>query len=258
MANKAALVEQIKSIQRSDPDSKQAWWDYCDTNLGGVKDPNRHDATVLNEFVSAYGGSAATNTKPRRSMAPVSSAGGGWGPYPMATWGYGAYPSMWATGGGCSLQDFVKTGQRHSGPWKAAWQTYCVLYGSGFNDPAKYDESFIVGFIDYVGQLAAGDLGAMTEHTSDTQVGAISGMKRPLGGATSQPPAKRAVTGASKGYVSGDAEKAELVDKVKALQRTDPEAKGAWWAFCDENMQGVKDPNRHEKETLQQFLSSYE
>eukprot|EP00420_Gonyaulax_spinifera_P025321 CAMPEP_0197903102 /NCGR_PEP_ID=MMETSP1439-20131203/55115_1 /TAXON_ID=66791 /ORGANISM="Gonyaulax spinifera, Strain CCMP409" /LENGTH=60 /DNA_ID=CAMNT_0043524191 /DNA_START=71 /DNA_END=250 /DNA_ORIENTATION=+ len=54
MADKANLVEQIKSIQRSDPAAKQEWWAYCETHLEGVKDPNRHDASTLRYFLSNY------------------------------------------------------------------------------------------------------------------------------------------------------------------------------------------------------------
>jgi hypothetical protein len=53
-----------------------------------------------------------------------------------------------------------------------------------------------------------------------------------------------------------DLYKAELVDIIKALQRSDPDYKQAWCAFCDAQAKGVKDPNRHEVEALEQFLTS--
>eukprot|EP00401_Gymnodinium_catenatum_P070089 CAMPEP_0117519920 /NCGR_PEP_ID=MMETSP0784-20121206/32903_1 /TAXON_ID=39447 /ORGANISM="" /LENGTH=162 /DNA_ID=CAMNT_0005315901 /DNA_START=1 /DNA_END=489 /DNA_ORIENTATION=+ len=139
------------------------------------------------------------------------------------------------TSGG--LAEFVKTGQRSSEQFKLAWQSYCGMYGGGRNDPMKHDESFVAGFIEYLGQLAEADL----------QNGG-GGVKRP--GPSLEPPAKRPAAG-------GDAEKAALVEKVKSLQRSDPEAKAEWWKFCDESAQGVKDPNRHEKDTLEVFLSGY-
>ena len=49
--DKAALVDAVKNLQRSDPAIKQAWWDHCDADLGGVKDPNRHeDSGVVHSF----------------------------------------------------------------------------------------------------------------------------------------------------------------------------------------------------------------
>jgi hypothetical protein len=286
MADKAALVDQIKSIQRADPDSKQAWWDYCDQNLGGVKDPNRHDAAVLGEFVNAYhggqvapaaaaprGGAAAprggcggySRPPPLRRPAAVSPVVGGWSYPQQPSWGgkgggYGPPPVHAVAWGGASagggLADYIKTGQRQSQHWKVAWQSYCKLYGTGFNDPAKYDEPFIIGFIDYAAQLVVQDLQnvAAEQGISLDDPAPAVGMKRPMGGMPAgQPPAKRAMPAGASGFD----EKAELVDKVKALQRTDPDTKQAWWTFCDEQMGGVKDPNRHEAATLQQFLDNY-
>jgi len=277
MSDLAALVAQVKSIQRSDAEAKQVWWDYCDTHLGGVKDPSRHDASVLSDFISGYnsgqytagtqytGSTTAAKVPQRRPAAPVATAYS----YPAPTWDYTAataYPSAWSAaggGGGGGLDEFVKTGQRRSQHWKAAWQAYCALYGTGYNDPAKYDESFTVGFIDYVGQLVSADLQAQAAEQGVALDGASAGgQKRPWSGAPQQPPAKRMAvsSGAAKaaGGAAVDPEKAALVDKVKAFQRTGTEAKNAWWAFCDEHNQGVKDPIRHDKESLEQFLAGYE
>ena len=53
-------------------------------------------------------------------------------------------------------------------------------------------------------------------------------------------------------------EKADLVEEVKAMQRTDLSAKLAWWAYGDEYANGVKDPNRLDTESLSAFLSCEE
>jgi len=261
MANKSSLVEQIKAIQRSDPEAKQAWWDYCDQRLGGVKDPNRHDAQVLEEFLSMHG-SGGAGGKSRGGGGYGYGGGYDGGAYGYAQGGWGGYAggygaSQW-TGEG-SMATMVKTGQRRSQHWKTAWQAYCSLYGNNYNDPARYDENFLVGFIDYVGQLATADLGhapAPAAHVVEGPVG--TGVKRPLGGGAmgAQPPAKRAAGAGAWG--EDDEEKKDLVERIKALQRSDPEAKTAWWRFCDEFQQGVKDPNRHETATLQKFLQGYE
>jgi len=259
LATQASLAEQIKSLQRSDPDSKQVWWDYCDKNLGGVKDPNRHEPEVLSQFLGMYGAGGCTPmttsrsySRPQASYAAAAQAWPMWG----AIGGGGG-----GGGGGNSLAEFVKMGQRKSQNWKAAWQTYCVMLGNGKNDPAHYDESFITGFIDYVGQLAYNELGTQAEQQGIVIDGGVAagGMKRPLGASSVPlPPAKR-MAGA---YAGGDAfaggSKMRLVDKIKALQRSSPEAKAAWWAFCDEQAGGIKDPNRHEESTLQSFLAGYE
>lgn len=264
MASKAGLVEQIKSIQRSDPEAKQGWWDYCDQNLGGVKDPNRHDEGVLQEFLNAYntGSLPAAQPAPRRPATqranPMQQSYGypspaGWG-YAQQSWGMpaaGGWGSAGGASGGNHLSEMIKTGQRHSEAWKSAWRSYCSVQGTGKFDPTKYDEEFISGFVNYCGELACNAMGIQPGDTPED--GGCGGTKRamPSSAMSYAPPAKRPALG------GGDAEKTELVNKIKALQRSDPDAKGAWWQFCDEQMEGVKDPNRHEKETLQQFLMSY-
>jgi hypothetical protein len=264
MANKAALVDQVKNLQRADPDAKQAWWDYCDQHLQGVKDPNRHEADVLQTFVSTYsaGGCAPVKRAPAPAPAIYGAVPGqmaaAWGPYAQP-----AFPVPAAMFGGMkdafgSLAESIKMGQRKSQHWKTAWQYYVALYGSGFNDPAKYDENFITGFLDYLGQLGTGDLStAAAEQGINLQeaiaqggvkgAAPVLGVKRPMGDG-GMPPAKRPAIG-------GGAEKEALVTKVKALQRSDPAVKEAYQTFCDTHCAGVKDPNRHEPAILQQFLT---
>lgn len=268
MADKTELVEQIKGIQRSDADAKQAWWDYCDSNLGGVKDPNRHDVDVLQQFLSAYSSGSITATARKPAARSGGGGGGGYGPGQAAYWmqpaagmfygggGGGAFMQGSSWGGG--LAEFIKTGQRQSQNWKTAWQSYCALNGTGFFDPAKYDDQFIIGFIDYVGNLAAQEFGTQAQDRGiDVEAMRSAGGKRamPTAGAGG-PPAKRAATSGAYPVVEDD-EKAQLVAKIKELQRGNPDAKQAWWSYCDETLGGVKDPNRHDKETLQQFLFNF-
>jgi len=261
MASKEALVAQIKDIQRSDPGAKQAWWDHCDAQLGGVKDPNRHDAPVLKKFIAAYssgslppagaaawgggggkgfGGGGKGGGKGMMMVAP----GGMWGPAAVPMWGGGGGGG----GGAGSLAEFIKTGQRQSMNWKKAWHSYCTMNGGQMFDPNKYDDSFIGGFIDHVGSLAANDLALQAGQQGVDLEAALSGAKRPApaGGGG---PAKFA-----RGGGDNDSEKAALVQQIKDLQRSDQSKKEAWWAYCDEQLGGVKDPNRHDKETLNAFI----
>merc|ERR1712039_1112508 len=43
---KAALVQQVKNYQRSSPEAQNYWTSYCETQLGGMRDPNRHTMEV--------------------------------------------------------------------------------------------------------------------------------------------------------------------------------------------------------------------
>lgn len=270
MGSKAELVDAVKALQRTDPGAKQAWWDYCDAQLEGVKDPNRHDEATLHDFLSAYeGGGLAAAPAPARQPArqptrsPAARAQPSWGPPARAAaFGMAAAP-RWSpapayvaqiaqmTGmGGNGLTDFVKVGQRQSNNWREAWKLYCAVYGNGINDPNKHDDAFTKGFIDYVGELAAQGLEALA-----AQEGIVveqGGGKRPPPSGFGGPPAKRQAFG------GGDAEKAGLVDKIKQLQRTDPAAKQAWWDYAEANLNNVRDPSRHDADALSGFLASFE
>jgi len=51
---KDSLVMRVKSYQRSGEEAKQLWWSHCDNQLGGVRDPARHDSVTLQQFITAY------------------------------------------------------------------------------------------------------------------------------------------------------------------------------------------------------------
>merc|ERR1712061_771070 len=54
-ADTQMLIDKIKAFQKTGEESKQIWHEYCDSSLGGVRDPARHDWTVLNSFCQNYG-----------------------------------------------------------------------------------------------------------------------------------------------------------------------------------------------------------
>jgi len=149
---------------------------------------------------------------------------------------------------GANLGELVKEGQKKSKNWKSVWSQYCQLYGGGMNDPVRHDTSFLVGFIDFVAQRASMSLGT------------------PMIG--SEPPAKRmrhgdwsSDWGMSTGLTAMDMQvgpmnptKDQLVMRVKGYQRQGEAAKEKWASFCDTHFGGVRDPNRHDAATLQQFL----
>jgi len=234
--SKAHLVDQVKNLQRSGPAAKQAWWEYCDTHLDGIHDPKRHDASVLQAFLRDFdcgGGSLPT-------PAPVQ-AFAAWQP-PLHGEGH------WRGGPPPDLISLVKTGQRVSQSWKMGWQAYTTTYGTGMNDPARYDPEFIVGFLDTVGQLVEGQIGGMSVPCGGG-IGYSNSVKRPVS-TIGLPPSKRVAVGGPSN--------SDLVERVKALQRRDQETKEAWWRLCDEILGGVRDPARHDLETLQIFVSDNE
>lgn len=208
--------------------------------------------------------------------APMPQFGGGGKGKQMGGMGMAMGMGMGMPMGGASdLVGFVKLGQKQSEAFKDAWKTYCGLYGERVNDPARHDPGYIAGFVDYLGQVAQADLGAAMAQANFSPPpmqprmgGGGFGGKRPMdsgfGGAVGEPPRKKGKGGGKGGggdsgrAGGGDADKAALVEQVKALQRRDPDTKAAWWAFTDENHGGVHDPNRHGEDVLEAFLANYE
>lgn len=54
-ANQRALVNQVKQHQRSSQEFKESWWSFCDSHGNGVRDPARHPAEFLQQFLSSVG-----------------------------------------------------------------------------------------------------------------------------------------------------------------------------------------------------------
>lgn len=187
-------VEALKELQRSDPTGREQWGAYCDEHGGGVRDPSKHSPEFVSTFLAQYNAG-------HRITIPQ-------GP----------------------LADLMKHGQRNSIPWKQAWAGYCQEYGGGVNDPAKHDQKFLIGFMDFLGQSAVMSL----------RGGGGGGYGR--GGGRG-----------GGGYVYCDPKKEALVNRIKAFQRTGEEQKNAWGEYCDEALGGVHDPMRHDAEVLLSF-----
>lgn len=229
-----ALAAAVKEMQRSDPIAREQWGAYCDTHGRGLRDPARHDATFIQNFVSHY------NAGMRFEAASAAGAAAG--------------VSAAAGVNAANLAELFKEGQRKSAPWKSAWAQYGQVYGGGVNDPAKHEAEFLVGFMDFLGQrgllamqMIAPNLAAPTPAAAAPP----TGVKRPrtasaTGGAPAAAPA-----------ASGDPLKDALVIRVKAYQRSGDDAKAAWATYCDAQLGGVRDPARHDSVTLSQFVVAY-
>lgn len=139
------------------------------------------------------------------------------------------------------LVDLLKEGQRKSAAWKRCWEQYCHTHGGGVFDPCKHDQNYLVGFLNYLG-------------TSGEQALMTNGGARAGYGMGDGPPLKKINTG----FIStGNATKDQLVQAVKMFQRQGEQNKEAWASFCEQSLQGVRDPARHEVAVLQQFLMSH-
>lgn len=221
-------VEVIKDLQRTDQTGKEQWGAYCDQHGAGIRDPSRQTVQFVQQFLTQYRAG-------HRLETPQNTA----------------------------LADLVKEGQRRSTHWKQAWASYCQHYGGGLHDPMKHEQSFLVGFLDFLGQrgtmsfemgvpmamLQGGipDRGSLRSRPrgAGPMMYGIGGM----GGA--------ALGSLGGGGGSGNPARDALAVRVKAWQRSGESQRQAWWAYCDEHLGGVRDPVRHEQEVLQTFLNQH-
>eukprot|EP00411_Alexandrium_monilatum_P071112 CAMPEP_0175570556 /NCGR_PEP_ID=MMETSP0096-20121207/42054_1 /TAXON_ID=311494 /ORGANISM="Alexandrium monilatum, Strain CCMP3105" /LENGTH=158 /DNA_ID=CAMNT_0016873945 /DNA_START=31 /DNA_END=504 /DNA_ORIENTATION=- len=156
-----ALVGEVKRLQRASTKFRDAWTAHCEGELGGVRDPNRHDVAVLQDFMDwwvAEGGEA--------DDAPPSA-----------------------------LVDKVKRLQRSNGPAKQAWIAYCDEELGGKHDPNRHPASALQAFLDH--------------------------WVAESGEALEEPPP------------------ASLVERIKKVQRAGPKGKKAWQDYCDSDLGGV-------------------
>eukprot|EP00930_Biecheleria_cincta_P046737 TRINITY_DN32273_c0_g1_i1.p1 TRINITY_DN32273_c0_g1~~TRINITY_DN32273_c0_g1_i1.p1 ORF type:complete len:1514 (+),score=356.94 TRINITY_DN32273_c0_g1_i1:36-4577(+) len=159
MGSKAELVEQVKALQRSDPGAKEAWWNYCDMYLQGVKDPNRHDEATLQEFLSSY-----------ESGGHTKNSHSGEGGVPM--------------GSKTELVDRVRQLQRADPGARQAWSEHCETQ-KGIKDPNRHDAAslhqFLSNYESGVGQAAmdweatAEDAGEQSENAEAASGKALAG-----------------------------------------------------------------------------------
>jgi len=59
------------------------------------------------------------------------------------------------------------------------------------------------------------------------------------------------------GWSTGDPAKDRLVARIKDFQRSDADQKKAWWDFCDEHLEGRRDPAKADKDFLENFCNTF-
>jgi len=191
------LVEEVKRVQHTSEQWRQAWHVHCDTFGGGVRDPLRHDALFLMRFLVGH---IAPSTLP--SALPLSLPSS----VPIAV---STATSQHEEPSSIAMK--VKQLQRLSVENRDLWHKLCDEERNGVRDPNRHDDAFLHRFVEIAGQ------GSSICHQPEE--------------ATS-----------------------ELVSEVKLAQKNSPEWREAWHQFCDTENSGIRDPVRHSKSSLRRFL----
>lgn len=119
--SKDQLVMAVKAFQRQGEDHKEKWGTFCDTHLGGIRDPSRHDAMTLQSFLTSNGVQVLTDVG-----RPTVSTGDAEKDLLVAS---------------------VKAFQRKGETQKEQWGTYADTNLGGKRDPARHDISTLTAFL---------------------------------------------------------------------------------------------------------------
>jgi hypothetical protein len=132
MAMSGDLASQVKAYQRLGETEKNNWHTFCDTHLGGIRDPGRHDAATLQHFLSTYQG---------------GSGGACSGAYAAPAMQHKP-PGPPASGGATNpLAVKVKAYQRQGAAEKDNWHHFADSNCGGVRDPARLDTASLQNFI---------------------------------------------------------------------------------------------------------------
>mmetsp|Transcript_40166 Transcript_40166/g.63765 ORF Transcript_40166/g.63765 Transcript_40166/m.63765 type:complete len:338 (-) Transcript_40166:15-1028(-) len=117
-------VERVKQIQRTDQVGRAAWGKYCEGNANSVRDPMKHDAQFLQDFITQYEAGAFAGIE-----VPDVSMGGA----PLG------------------LASLFRESQRAAPSFRECWNRYQGRRGAKMNDPMKAEKDVLVQFLEFIG-----------------------------------------------------------------------------------------------------------
>mmetsp|Transcript_17060 Transcript_17060/g.37450 ORF Transcript_17060/g.37450 Transcript_17060/m.37450 type:complete len:404 (+) Transcript_17060:46-1257(+) len=235
----AELAHYIKMGQKKSQNWKNVWQQYCTAfSPTGKHDPATYDEQFLTKFLD-YMAQLATMSMMGVAQMPASGLPAS-GLQPMLA--NGSEPSLkraresssMASSGDPvkdSLINRVKSFQRQGDQNKQLWWMYCDNFLGGVRDPSRHDSSKLQEFVDAHGVPEAQPRDRMP------------------GGSLQATSLPAAVPGL-------DPVKDKLVNAVKSYQREGEMHRELWWNFCDTQFGGVRDPSRHDVNSLRQFLAA--
>jgi len=124
---KDQLAEQVKAFQRKGEIEKETWGRHADQYLGGVRDPMRHDAASLQEFLQTHNIQTSGVTMRPTSIKPSY-----------------APPAAMMDPNKENLVNRIKTYQKTSKDAQAEWANFA----GSTRDPARHETSKLQEFCD--------------------------------------------------------------------------------------------------------------
>merc|ERR1719491_822838 len=172
---KSELISTIKRFQRTSPELKQAWWEFCNSHPGKTHDPARYEADVLKAFLAMHG-IQVTDSFIKEELVNT-----------------------------------IKALQRSSKELKLAWWAFCDRWEGQERDPALYEVDVLQTFLAELG------------------IQDVQGTKD---------------------------QKDMLVAKIRGFQKAGEKGRQAWSAYCAAQVGQKRDPALYEVGFLEAFVSA--
>jgi len=281
-SNMSFLVQQLKEMQRSDPTAKEQWGEYCAAEGDNVRDPSKHEPKFIRAFMKSYNAGERYECS-ASNLVDLFKEGQRKAPDWKLAW------SLYAQANGSGKNDPAKQDEavlvdfmNYLG--KCAAMDLCNggwgMMGGGMGKGMMGGK----GKANMMNMMMAMQHGGppakrrRTESSGDAQKDAFVARVKVFQRASdeqkqqwwafadSSPVGKRDPAlydvhllkqFCSQYGADGDAQKDELVARVKAFQRTSDDQKQQWWAFADSSSVGKRDPALYDTGLLEQFCSEY-
>lgn len=158
------------------------------------------------------------------------------------------------------IAQLVQMTSQRSSAFQSIWANFCAQNGvDGSSDPAAYDNAFHIKLLESLAEqaLAAG-VPVLTPENSSGPGSHLAKRQRDGGCMGGGPPPMGGAPGGMPMMVSsGDPRKDTLVAQIKNFQRAGIQQKELWSLYADTYLQGLRDPSRHDANTLEEFCVNH-
>lgn len=257
------IIDIVKVMQKKSSNFKSVWQHYCFQYGMGKNDPNKHDNAYHVRFLDFMAHTAWVSLQNSGEL----QKGGDGPPMKRHRGDYDGKGPPAASGGSAKdqLVSATKNFQRQGEAQKELWARYADMYLGGIRDPGRHDVATLQEFCQNHGVPMA-DNGSSGYPQGGGMGGGAYGGDFGMGGgmpgggwAGGMDPSMGGMPGGMgpPPIGSGDPYKDSLVGQVKNFQRQGDQQKELWGMYADMYLGGIRDPNRHDAATLQEFCQNH-
>eukprot|EP00928_Gymnodinium_smaydae_P079057 TRINITY_DN63078_c0_g1_i1.p1 TRINITY_DN63078_c0_g1~~TRINITY_DN63078_c0_g1_i1.p1 ORF type:complete len:1023 (+),score=238.90 TRINITY_DN63078_c0_g1_i1:90-3158(+) len=241
------LVSRVKLIQRSSTEGRAEWEKYVAQLQTGSHDPLRQPTEALKAFLEAYHRGETPEAEPVAASPYVRMRGV---PFQSTVQDVVEFLADYAVDEAQVLLGRNKDGRSTGEAYAAFPSTDDAVSAMEELQRKEISGRYIELFRSCQEEFEH------IKHVNDSLRAAVASGSQ--GGDERQGHAVSSDSGPRYGGGMAEDDKEDLVQRVKTIQRGDPTGKQAWYDFCDALRAGNRDPSRHSKDSMRNFLQAYE